>query len=365
MNRPEHLADAWPSVSVVIPARDAESTIARSIDGALAQDYPGKLEIIVSDGSDRDDTARFIASRYPQVVVVPNPDHETSAGLNIAIEASSGEIIARCDAHAVFGSGYLRRAVETLRRTGAAVVGGLQVPAGKGPFQTAVGMAMTSVLGAGNSSHKIGGTEGPTDTVYLGVFRRGPLVEAGGFDETLVRNQDYELNWRLRSSGETVWLDPELVTAYEPRGSLSGLWRQYFGYGWWKAVMLRRNPRSLRLRQLAAPVLVSGLTCSVGLALLGQVLPAMALPFAYLAGLALGSTNLAVRRRNVPAGLLLPAVLSTMHIGWGLGFLFSCTAQAFDAVRPGGSGRRAPSGTRTAFSGRRSDQVVEAETETD
>ena len=119
-------------------------------------------------------------------------------------------------------------------------------------------MAMTSILGAGNSSHKIGGQEGPTDTVYLGVFRREPMVAAGCFDETLIRNQDYELNWRLRSSGETVWLDPDLLVDYQPRRSLNALWRQYFEYGWWKAIMLRRNPSSLRLRQLAAPFTCGG-----------------------------------------------------------------------------------------------------------
>ena len=124
------------------------------------------------------------------------------------------------------------------------MVGGLQVPTGKSLFQRATGMAMTSILGAGNSSHKIGGQEGPTDTVYLGVFRREPLVAAGYFDETLIRNQDYELNWRLRRSPARPYgWTRSLLVDYQPRRSLKALWRQYFEYGWWKAIMLRRNPR--------------------------------------------------------------------------------------------------------------------------
>ena len=329
------LTDNWPKVSVVIPARNAESTIGETIDGVLAQQYPGELEVVVGDGSDSDETASVLRSRYPSVLVVPNPDRTTPAGLNRAIEASSGEIIARCDAHAVFYPGYLKKAVETIQRTGSAVVGGLQVPAGRSLFQRAAGMAMTSILGAGNSSHKIGGQDGPTDTVYLGVFRREPMVAAGCFDETLVRNQDYELNWRLRKSGETVWLDPGLLVDYQPRRSLKALWKQYFEYGWWKAIMLRRNPNSLRLRQLAAPALVTALVCSVGFALIGWMLLAAAIPLIYLGGLILGSMYLSVRRSNMAAGMLLPAVLSLMHIGWGVGFLLSCVRLGFGMVRPG------------------------------
>ena len=331
------MTDNWPKVSVVIPARNAESTIGETIDGVLAQKYPGELEIIVGDGSDSDRTASVLRSRYPSVMVVPNPDHEISAGLNRAIQASSGEIIARCDAHAVFGAGYLRRSVETIRRTGAAVVGGFQVPAGRSQFQRAVGVAMTSILGAGNSSHKIGGQEGPIDTVYLGVFRREAMVAAGCFDETLIRNEDYELNWRLRSSGETIWLDPELLVDYQPRRSLNALWRQYFEYGWWKAIMLRRNLNSLRLRQLAAPALVVGLLGSVVFALVGLSLLAAPVPLVYLSGLILGSMYLSVRRGDMVAGLILPFVLSAMHLGWGTGFLVSCVRMGFEKVR---SGRR-------------------------
>ena len=329
------LTDNWPKVSVVIPARNAESTIGETIDGVLAQEYPGELEIIVGDGSDSDRTASVLRNLYPSVLVVPNPDHEISAGLNRAIQASSGEIIARCDAHAVFCPGYLKRAVETIRRTGSAVVGGLQVPTGKSLFQRAVGMAMTSILGAGNSSHKIGGQEGPIDTVYLGVFRRELMIAAGCFDETLLRNEDYELNWRLRSSGETVWLDPDLLVDYQPRRSLNALWKQYFEYGRWKAIMLRRNPSSLRLRQLAAPALVVGLLGSAVFALVGLSLLAAPVPLVYLSGLILGSMYLSVRRCDMVAGLILPLVLSAMHLGWGTGFLVSCVRMGFAMVRTG------------------------------
>ena len=199
-------------------------------------------------------------------------------------------------------------------------------------------MAMTSILGAGNSSHKIGGQEGPIDTVYLGVFRRELMIAAGCFDETLLRNEDYELNWRLRSSGETVWLDPDLLVDYQPRRNLNALWKQYFEYGRWKAIMLRRNPSSLRLRQLAAPALVVGLLGSAVFALVGLSLLAAPVPLVYLSGLILGSMYLSVRRCDMVAGPILPFVLSAMHLGWGTGFLVSCVRMGFAMVRTGRTG---------------------------
>ncbi len=158
----------------------------------------------------------------------------------------SGSIIARVDAHCVLPPGYLARALETLDRTGAANVGGVQHAVGSGTVGRAVAAAMTSRFGVGDARFHYGGDEGPADTAYLGVFDAAVLRSVGGYDESLVRNQDYELNWRLRDAGHLVWFDPGLVVRYHPRERLAALARQYFDYGRWKREMLRRNPRSLR-----------------------------------------------------------------------------------------------------------------------
>ncbi len=309
-----------PTVSVVIPARDAEETIADTLEGVLNQDYPGEVEVVVADGSAGDATAVVIRNRYPEVKFVRNPGVIASSGLNRAIEVSRGEVIVRCDAHAVLPPGYITRAVQTLERTGAAVVGGLQCPWGTGRFQRAVGIAMTTPLGAGDSRYKIGGPEGPTDMVYLGVFRAQVLSEAGGFDEGIVHNQDYELNWRLRDGGHTVWLDPQLRVRYLPRSSPRALARQYLNYGRWKSVVLMRHPRSLRWRQLAPPVLVVALALSLAAGLAGHWTLAAAVPTAYILTLLAGSAVVGFRRRAARQAFLLPLALLTMHLSWGAGF---------------------------------------------
>ena len=310
-----------PSVSVVIPARDAAATIGATLDAVLAQEYPGELEVVVADGSAASDMADAIRRGWPSVRVIPNPERVTPAGLNHAIRESGGEIVVRCDAHATLAPGYVRRAVETLRRTGAANVGGRQHPAGVTPFERAVAHALTTPLGSGNAAYRVGGAEGPVDTVYLGAWRRETLEAAGGFDATLLRNQDYELNWRLRQRGGTVWFDPALSVSYRPRGGIRALARQYFQYGRWKAAVLLQHPASLRPRQLAPPLLLLALIASTaaGLALFPPA--ALAFPLAYLLALTGASIAVALRRRD-GAALLMPLALATMHLCWGAGFLW-------------------------------------------
>lgn len=311
----------YPSVSVIIPARDAVATIGGALDSVLAQEYPGELDVVVADGSATPDMADAIRRGWPSVRVIPNPERVTPAGLNRAIRESDGEIVVRCDAHATLAPGYVRRAVETLRRTGAATVGGRQRPAGAAPFERAVAHALTTPLGSGNAAYRTGAAEGPVDTVYLGVWRRETLEAAGGFDATLFRNQDYELNWRLRQGGGTIWFDPEMSAGYRPRGGLRDLARQYFQYGRWKAAVLLQHPASLRPRQLAPPLLLLALIASTaaGLALFPPA--ALALPLAYLLALAGASIAAGVRRRD-GAALLMPLALATMHLCWGAGFLW-------------------------------------------
>ncbi|MFO7292949.1 MAG: glycosyltransferase family 2 protein [Actinomycetes bacterium] len=305
-----------PRVSVIIPARNAAETIADAVRSALDQEMVDEVVVAAADPATRS-AIEGIAD--PRVKVVGNPEGTTPAALNRALRHSSGDVVVRCDAHSVLPPGYVARAVALLEETGAANVGGRQVPRGTSPFERAVAMAMVSPLGAGDARYRLGGPPGPTDTVYLGVFRRSELEAVGGFDETLERNQDYELNWRLRQKGGVVWFDPGLAVEYRPRSTPRALWRQYFDYGYWKRIVLRRHPESLRWRQLAAPALVVGLGVSAALAVFDWR-KGSALPGVYVAATAGAGLVDLVRGRD-PAALLEPVALWVMHIAWGSGFI--------------------------------------------
>jgi succinoglycan biosynthesis protein ExoA len=322
------LDDAWPLLSVVVPARDDAASLPATIEAIRAQEYPGEYEIIMAVGPSADgthDVASRLAEQDRTIRVVDNPAGSTPAALNAAIAASQGEVIARIDAHAEPTPGYLALAVEVLRETGAANVGGVQLARGEAPFQRAVAAAMSSRFGTGDARFHYGGPAGPSDTVYLGVYRKEALEQVGGFDETLVRNQDYELNIRIRDAGGVVWFDPRLQVVYRPRSSLRALSRQYFDYGRWKRVVAHRHPRSLRWRQLVPPAAAVANVAGVLLGIAG-IRTAWLIPGTYAIS-TVAVSIIAARREGAGIVIRLPLVFATMHHAWGLGFLVGTRAR--------------------------------------
>ena len=305
------MENSLPSVSVVIPALDAADKIGDALASIAAQDHDNKIEVIVAAGDDE----TLKAARDLGAIVVHNPSGRTPDALNLAIGMATGDVVVRCDAQSLLPDDYISRAVETLQRTGAVNVGGMQVPVGETFWERAIAAAMASSLGAGDARYRTGGHEGPAETVYLGVYDRVKLEALGGYDPAFARNQDYELNHRIIESGGIVWFDPDLKVRYRPRGSLKDLWTQYFKYGQAKKLFARRHPGSLRWRQLAPPLLVVALILSFVASLFWPWF--LGLPVAYVLALTVGV--LTMPRRLHPNAGTIPA-LATMHIAWGIGF---------------------------------------------
>jgi glycosyltransferase involved in cell wall biosynthesis len=328
--------DGWPSVSVVVPIRDEAPHVERAVASILAQDYPLPFDVCLAVAPSNDGTdaiANAIAAHEPRVTVVPNRAGVTPAGLNAAIRATAGEVVVRVDGHAELSPGYVRRAVETMCRTGAVNVGGRQVPKPETPFEEAVAAATTSWMGTGGATYRVGGAAGPVDTVYLGVFDRAAGDAVGWFDESLIRNQDYELNIRLREAGGAVWFDPELWVGYRPRGSMRSLAKQYYEYGWWKAVVVRRHPGSLRLRQLLPAANLVGQLIALLVALLTARYrrPALLAPAGYVLAVLAISTAAPGRPRGAPRVALVTLVL---QLSWALGLIqgFATTGVTWNAA---------------------------------
>jgi GT2 family glycosyltransferase len=189
---------------------------------------------------------------------------------------------------------------------------------GQTPFENAVARAMRSPLGVGAAKFHTGGSEGETDTVYLGVFKREALEAIGGFDEHFTRAQDWELNYRLRKNGGKIYFDPRLTVTYRPRRSLIALSKQYFEYGRWRRVVARTHKGTINARYLAPPFTVVGTISSL---LLGWLYPILFIPaavygtFLILASLLVG--------KSIKERFYLPAILFTMHMSWGIGFITS------------------------------------------
>jgi hypothetical protein len=353
----------YPPVSVVMPVRNEERHLADSVRHVLGQDYPGQLELVLVVGPSADRTeqiARELAAAEPRITVIANPSGKIPAALNLAVRTARHAVIARIDGHALPPPGYLTTAVAVLAETGAADVGGVMAAAGVTPFQQAVAWGMTSKAGVGAAGWHTGGGAGPADSVYLGVYRREAIEQAGGWDEEMLRAEDWELNYRIRARGGVIWFSPELRVTYRPRASVRALGSQYFHYGRWRRVVVREHAETASFRYLAPPaaaalVAVGVLAGLAGLAGIAAGAPAavswlaagLAIPLTYLAGITAVS---AVLSRGVPAGVRarLPLVLGVMHMCWGTGFLTSPTKlhrrgreSDVDVGQPGAAGERA------------------------
>ena len=328
----------YPPVSVVMPVRNEEQHLAEAVRHVLGQDYPGPLELVLAVGPSADRTeqiARDLEAAEPRITVVANPCGKISAALNLAVRTARYQVIARIDGHALFPPDYLRTAVAVLAQTGAADVGGVMAAEGETPFQQAVAWGMTSKAGVGSAGWHTGGQAGPADSVYLGVYRREMIEQAGGWDEQMLRAEDWELNYRIRAHGGLVWFTPELQVTYRPRASLRALGAQYFHYGRWRRVVVREHPETASFRYLAPPAavalvgigLLAGLAGLAGLvagapAAVGWLTAGLVIPLIYLAGITAVSAALSP---GIAAGVRarLPLVLGVMHMCWGTGFLTS------------------------------------------
>jgi len=297
-----------------MPVRNEEQYLRSSVEAVLAQEYPGVVDVWISVAPSTDATSLVVddlVNRHANVFRVENPAGITPAGLNVAIAASSGDVIVRVDGHVRLCVGYVQQAVQTLIETGASNVGGRQMAVGSTKFEKAVAAVMMSPVGSGGATYRSGEESGPTDTVFLGVFQRSAGEQVGWFDESLIRNQDYELNIRLRNAGGVVWFDPKLIVEYEPRSSLQAVARQYFDYGRFKAQVLRMHSSSLRLRQLIPPVAMVATSLSV---VISWWLPiTLLVPALYLTAIALGVRGAVLTR------LLALAIAPTMHFSWSVG----------------------------------------------
>lgn len=306
-------------VSVIMPVRNEQAFIGRSLQAVLNQDYPAELmEVILADGMSTDDTrqvARAVAGQ-DRLQIIDNPRHIQAAGLNLAIQQARGSIIVRVDGHTVIAPDYVRQCVEALRRSGAANVGGPLEPVGTTRLGKAIAAAAKSPF-AVPSTFRISRTEQFTDTVYMGAWPRVVLIQVGGFNEQVGVNEDYELNYRLRKQGYKILLSPSIRSEYCGRQTLGALARQYYRYGISRALTVRQHPASLRLRHLIAPMFI--MLLGIGLVLSPFI---ASIRWAWLALLSIYVlADVIFSLRAQPGGWRILLIFAIIHAAWGLGFV--------------------------------------------
>ena len=308
-----------PIATAVVATLNEEKHIARCLQCLLDQrGLSGDLEILVFDGGSDDRTVEIVRS-FPEfgtrIRLFENAQRYQAFAYNRGIRAARGAFVWFVVAHADFAEDYLAEAIALLQRMDAANAGGMQRAVGNGSLTQAIAFAMSSPFGVGDAKYRYVDSERYTDSVFLGVARRECLLAIGGFNEDIPFDEDTDLNLRLRMAGYKVATSPKLRCNYHVRPTFAALAKQMFRYGFWRRKNQTHFGNLIPLRVLAPPALVLGL-------LLSPLLPAP-LCWATAAAYALflgGATAAAARRIDVLA-FLVPPVLSTMHISYGLGWL--------------------------------------------
>ncbi|MEY3909282.1 MAG: hypothetical protein RLZZ90_1189 [Actinomycetota bacterium] len=312
---------AMPPVTVIMPVLNEEAHLEGAVDSILSQDYAGILELILALGPSRDGTNKIaaqLAKKDPRIILLDNPRGLTTVGLNAAIKLAKHDYIIRIDAHSEPAQGYIHNGILELMAQDADLVGGIMDAKGRSAFQRAVAWAYTSQFGLGSASYHVGGEAGEAESAYLGIFRKSALIRVGGYDEAIIRGEDWDLAQRIKATGGLVWFSPALKVTYWPRGRFNGLAKQFFSTGVWRGDLTRRDLKRASRRYFAPPALVSAILLGFVLLIFGNLIGIMPLA-GYLFAivfLSISSSGLKLKDR-----FALMIVLPTMHLGWGLGFI--------------------------------------------
>ena len=319
-------------VSVIVPCFNEEATISQLLDAINTQTYPrDRVEVVIADGMSTDGTRSVIDEfklTHPdlEIKVVENSLRVIPSGLNRAIEASTGTYIVRMDAHSIPCSDYIQNCIHGLENNLGDNIGGTWKiqPSADTWIAKSIAFAASHPIGAGDARYRIGGVAQEVDTVPFGAFKKDLINRIGKFDETLLTNEDYEFNVRLRQSGGKIWMDPSISSRYYARSTLRELSKQYWRYGYWKAQMLRRYPQTVRWRQILPPLFVAALLSLGILSLiwdLARWLLAITVILYTIIIFGVG-IQMSLKHEQLSSAIGVPLAIATIHLSWGTAFLW-------------------------------------------
>jgi glycosyltransferase involved in cell wall biosynthesis len=308
-----------PPVSIILPTLNERDYLRDCLDSLLAQDYQSIDEILVVDGGSKDGSRAIAESFGAPVRLVDNPKVTAAGAMNVGLAVARNDLVVRADAHTLYASDFVRRNVDVLLETGAAVVGGPMKPVGISPFGRAVAAVTSSPFGVGPGRFHYSQQREEVETVYLGAYLRSTVLNLGGYDDERLQwaAEDQELNFRIRRNGGRIIVDPSIRSVYFPRQTARSLARQYHNYGMCKASTLAKH-RTLPYWRPVVPAAMVGGTVVWVLVTLPTCSALASLPvFLYLAAASLASRKISGGTGVTPHRVV--AALAICHWSYGAG----------------------------------------------
>lgn len=317
-----------PIVSVVIPCRNEAEYIKKTIHSIFNQkNIPGEIEILVVDGMSTDGTKDLldkISSEDNRVKLLPNPKKITPVAMNLGINNALGEYIAIMGAHSEYDENYLSECLKLFNIDSSIMcTGGPIQSEGRTNFGKASALAMSHPIGVGNAKHRFPNYEGYAEGAGFPVFKKEVFKKIGLYDESLVRNQDDELNFRLTKAGYKVYLSPKVKSKYYVRDNPKKLFTQYYDYGFWRIATLKKHGAAVSIRQLIPAIfylfILSTIIISPFLPI-NPVITILTIPVIYLIIIAIFTLEI-ILEKGIKIGLMFPLAIMILHFSYALGFL--------------------------------------------
>ncbi len=304
-------------ISIIIPCFNEEQHIKRLLNW-VREKCNYEYEIFVIDGGSTDNTIPLVRENMETdsgIKLIFNPQKYVSSALNLGIASAQGEYLVRLDAHAIYPDNYFDKCINILKNTQANNVGGFLEYIGTDRFSKGIAAALSSFWGIGYSTISPIRFDHYTDTVFFGFWHKSAFEKFGLFDTELIRDQDEEFNYRIIKTGGKIFKSADLVIYKFVRNSIKDLFIQYFQYGLYKPLVIKKIGHIIRIRHIIPSVFVIYL---ISLFLLNPQ-PFIFIPLILYAGMSL---YYAINQNNPFISKLVSFIaFPVIHIAYGSGFL--------------------------------------------
>lgn len=308
------------AISVLIPILNEVNHLDSLLSSLMDMDNPGQCEFFLIDGGSTDGTHEKIAlwqQQYSFIYRVDNVQRYANFGFNNAFPLTKGRYIAFLGAHAEYPPKFLSIGKQYLDDNKCDAVGGPLIQKAKSAKGLGIAHAMSSKLGVGDTAFRTSSDMRYVDSVAFAMYKREVFEKIGLLDEELIRNQDDEFHYRMNSTGYKILMVPEMACVYYVRETLRSLFKQYFQYGLFKPLVLKKVRAGMRVRHLIPACFVLYLLwLPVSFVFLGI---ASTIPLAIYAVLVFYVSS--VKKLSLQSKVISCLAFPTLHISYGIGFL--------------------------------------------
>ena len=317
-------------VSFIVVAYNAGNKLENLLKDLEKQDYNhDDIEIILVDSNSSDNTKdimmkfKEINKTFSKVLVLDNPKKILPCGWNIALEASTGDLILRVDAHSSLPNDFISKNVNRIDM-GEKIVGGhrISIIDENNAWQKTLLIAEKSIFGSGIATYRRKEREEYVSTLAHAAYSREVFKKVGGYDERLARTEDNEIHYRMKKAGYKFLLDPTIKSYHHARNSLSKMMKQKYLNGYWIGLTMGISPKCFSIYHFVPLVFVLALIFSIIFAFVFSGIPLILLLGAYFTFNILNTIFSIISEKKHLDYLLLPFIFFLLHLSYGWGTLY-------------------------------------------